>query len=133
MRSTRYDSLAPTVKPMRRPVLWISDEDFDAESAARHAAERDGGFRSLGDIARDLGPYLASLPVRPAAPAARTAGVEKQGHRPVRPLRRKSSHGGASNTGGEAVDARLGRTSRRPGARRAPLNRGQLSESEPAA
>ena len=44
-----YDSEAPAVK---RSVLFVGGPDaFDAESAARQAAERDGGFVPIGAVA----------------------------------------------------------------------------------
>ena len=37
---------------VKRPILWVSHEDFDAESEANHRAARDSGFVSVAVLAQ---------------------------------------------------------------------------------
>jgi hypothetical protein len=100
--------------PYLRPVLYVNAEDFDAESAARRAAERDPGFVHISTIADA---FLSRLRVAASAPRAdelsrardRTMRpVLRQRHRPA--LRRRSRRA--------PLVPRMGRTAYRTGPRR---------------
>ena len=60
-----YDSYPPAVK---RPVLWISPDDFDAESEAIRRAERQPLERLDRIGARFLAARHAPTPFRPRGP-----------------------------------------------------------------
>jgi hypothetical protein len=75
----------------------------------------DRGWKTLAEIAEDVFPGV--LPqLRENPPAAREADVPGTRHRILRKVRHRQTRDGARDPDGKALAARLGRTSRRPGA-----------------
>ncbi len=95
--------------------LGIPVNDGAADGDRTH----DRGWRTVGQIARDLEPYFARLrSLREVAAPAGAPGVEGAKHGSLYSLRRIANLGGVPEQAGPSLARRLDRKARRPGARR---------------